>query len=243
MEECKVLVSMDCIFDTVLGTVLRMDDGLVDNLLSNGYWSRNHNELSLLNPDINQTQFNELYNTRDIHTLRHSLRTEYLNVLQTYSNIAQSPDRDNPDNVEYTFTINTFPYVLTSEELTELFTVLKEILGTKRVNHIHASPEDLTLEYLNGTYNRCVFYNFYEWDLLHRAEIVATTKHLPIIIYFPFIFRPEGIEKGDYTLSSMMLKFAFSPAMTLDILPLSLMSVMMPKDDVVEEKVHENQQL
>lgn len=235
MEVCKVLVHLDCIFDTVLGTVIRMDNSLVDGLLSNGYWKRNHNQVSLLNDNIDQNEFDSLYASRDVITLRNSLRTEYLNVLQKYVTMSLSPDTDNPENVEYHITFNTYPYDLPQEELLELFVVLKEILGTKKVTRIHADPKALTLEYLSTNYQKCVFYNFFEWDGLHRAEIVATQKLLPLTIYFPCIFRPEYINKVDFASAISLTKFAFSSVVTLDIIPLNLMSVMIPADDTASD--------
>lgn len=230
MDTCRVLVSLDCIFDTVYGTVVRMGEHLLDGVLSNGYWARNHNQLHHLFPKINQDEFNKLYSERNVDTLKVSLRTEYLNVLQSYTILAKSPDKENPDNVEYTFTINTYPYKLTDNELVELFTVLKEILNTERVYHINAPANKLTVKYLNDNYDRFVLYNFIEWDMFHRKEIVALQKRLPLTIYFPLIFKSEMALTGNVMESTTMTKFAFSPAFTLEIMELGLVSVMIPKN-------------
>ncbi len=192
----RVLISIDCLFDTLLACANDVQPGCTSALLNNGYHNRHSNKLSLILEGFDDAALLKAWNNRGTEVLRKSYRTHMVNVL--VANIKRNNFRheDDPDKCDLQFVINTYPYDLNSDELKELFLVFKEIFDVSKITRVHIPLNEITPEYLYGNYGKIILYDFNEWmHTLHLQLKDCKLKYLSVVV--PFCFAP-GQEETKY---------------------------------------------
>lgn len=172
MRNSKILLELDCLLDTVMGTIVKIDKDFVLPILQSGYYERWHNNMQHLYPKVDQTIFKQLYKDRDVETLKNSHPTYLVSVLANVNIEDKLADYRHPKSLKRMYTINYHPYNLTDEEIL----VFKEVLGDAlfvdgEVEMVSIPLENLTPKVVKDNYDRLIFYNAEPWITYHRDAI------------------------------------------------------------------------
>ena len=228
MKTEKILINIDCIFDTLLGCVFAVNPDWVTPLAQSGYIGRVHNTLSLLYSEIDDELVRQRYLERDIEILQQSRRTNMLTLLADY--IRQSNHNpDHPEALDYQVTINTYPYEIEAADLREMFGFIKDILDVAVLNHIHVPLSKLTPSYIKSYYSRFIIYSLNEWTELHGPALVDC-KIPKVTCVVPLCYRAGMELKGDMQEAMKWTSAGFSSALDVEFVNLSDMSVCIPAD-------------
>jgi hypothetical protein len=166
MKDYNVLIELDCLLDTRLGTVYQMNPDLVLPLLQAGYHNRLHNNLGLLNPDINQNLFLEKYKKRDINTLMVSRKTYLVKILAEFNLRDKIADYSYPESLRRFFTVNYYPYKLTPKQVEAYKEVLEDVLDidpNTSIKMVSIPLEKLNVPYIKTNFQRMIFVNSEPW--------------------------------------------------------------------------------
>lgn len=169
----RLLIELDCLFDTRLGVLASMGDDALKAALNSNYYNR----VSDYFPGIDYDTFKENYSKRDKRTLFNSIVTpigrfakEF--ALATLDNVNNSPFHYQPEII-----VNMYPYVLTPDEQTLIVKGVKELTsGLCNIECVFLSPEKLTPLYLKLNLSILVMYEYDKWLEVH-AQSNEWKKH------------------------------------------------------------------
>ena len=148
---CRVIIEIDCLLDTRLGTLAKFNPDLANVILTdteNLYHERKTDDF----PGISRETFYSLYHDRDIETMFNSRPTNIIKFLiKNHLELATNL-RSQAKNETLVYQINVFPYLLTPVEQEDLILAFKHWLGIKEVivECINFSTLDLTPKYIDS---------------------------------------------------------------------------------------------
>jgi len=235
MQTIKILINLDCFFDVKLATVIEVNEDWVLPLFDNGYITRQHNTLSLLNPEINDSVLEERWKTRDISLLKLTKRTALIKILSDYISQSKEGDPEHPQSVEFKLVINTYPYEFTKKEIKELFICLREILYTEAITRVHIPIGNLTPSYIKSSYDRFVIYNLDEWLLIHGNNLLENPMPL-VTCMTPFCYRKGMENTGEGEEARRQIPASLAPFLDLELINLGDVSVFISPDYFKENK-------
>lgn len=164
-----LLVELDAILDLRAGTVRKLyGEQIADDLVKNvGYRCRKSDELHLIDPRINATDFTFAYLKRDMETLdysRRSLVSTYIN--QLIGKIQLAIDGNNPIINDVEVVVNYYPFDLTDDEKLYIAAGITTTIGlAETVKMVYLPPESITLDFLkNQRVFTYVLYDFDKWS-------------------------------------------------------------------------------
>ena len=112
---CRVIIEIDCLLDTRLGTLAKFNPDLANAILTdteNLYHERKTDDF----PGISRETFYSLYHDRDIETMFNSRPTNIIKFLiKNHLELATNL-RSQAKNETLVYQINVFPYLLTPVE-------------------------------------------------------------------------------------------------------------------------------
>lgn len=241
----RILISIDCIFDTLYGAVKSVNPDWIENLSENGYHTRNHNYLTDIDPAIDMVKVREVYADRDLLVLRNSMMTQLPVWLAANIRRFDGSDEQHPEYMEMSISINTWPYKLPVLWKSEMKKYLTGILGLKnedKLTFCSVALKDLHPLYIQGRYEAFMLPSLDEWVNIHvhnlaKHPIQDVTCTIPLILY------DDKRKEGSNQLAeiSEALRKSFSVALHLDIVELGLMSFIKPvyESDPEEVSTHE----
>ena len=172
-DDYKIIMPLDVILDTHMGTAALINSKAPLEILENDYVKRESNDLWKLTDYFTKEEFIDRYKKRDIMTLKSSVLSNIskyaLNMIQT--KLAESTDRGG--ELRVTVIINVFPYVINKELETYLCAVVHRLfLALTYVEIRDLSMEDLRVEYLKNNNILSLFLNdFNDWIKIHFNEL------------------------------------------------------------------------
>jgi len=226
MEECKLLINIDCLFDTYFSTVIDINPDWAIPLAKADYLERNHNYLSLLHPAIDDDKVKERYESRDLSILKSSKKTNIVDIIRDRVAMSKA-NPTHPEAIDFVITINTYPYVLPKEDLLELFSGLKYIWDIKTLYHVHLHSKDLKPEFIKKTFDKFMLYDFDEWFQYHQ-ELFKHFRMPNVGCIIPYKTVKEHVDKRYDNESIKLIKRAFNIMFDLEIMPLGDMSFKLP---------------
>ncbi len=195
-----ILVPLDCILDTRLGTLYSIHPDLVPKVLDNGYLTRDEDSFPL----VNKEDFKSIYAKRDVRILQDSLPTKCFNFLSEMCQKLMRIASEHPHEFIPKIIINVYPYELTTEEVD---TIIKMVaLKTKKlvdVTAVYMSEKEITPQYCKANLCCMFLYDASEWLDTHAASGAFKLCQIPdITVYMPKIFHgdrptPEKIAELD----------------------------------------------
>lgn len=226
MTPSNVLLSIDCLFDTVLGAVREANDDWVPVLIKNGYNERYTNKLSLINPDIKDDLVDAAFQKRSVSTLKLTYTTPVLSLLARQVEEQSVLSEDHPDKRDIVITINTAPFDdLQDFEIAEIARMVGVItqLPSNKVKTVNIPMRSLTPAVIKASYTQFIIHDLHEWTGYHLSAL-QTTSLLGITCVAPYAIHPtmnlneyqEGVEKA--------LETSYSSHLDVEIVPLSVMS-------------------
>lgn len=195
----RILVSLDSLVDTRLGTIFDIDPKFGATRLNKFYYERSIDEFTGIDPQV----FKDRYAKRDVDTLQRSLVTHVPLLLQALiKGAANEVLRAGPQS-RMVFSINTHPYDLSEEEKAEILAALEISVGDSAEYECVKIPlEFLTPEYCKSQYAAMVMYEFADWMVMH-AEAFKEVRMRNVVIYAPMLLR---VKPSDQELREMSEK-------------------------------------
>jgi hypothetical protein len=179
-----VYVDLDCLLDTRLGTLAKIDDNYAVNAMLGDYFTRTVDEF----PDVNAQTFKEAYAQRDTSVLRRSVLTNIVYLLASFVKSSREDVAKGGQNMGIEFCVNVHPYKLTDDEAKEILNVLQFRLGSDiTISSINVSDQELTPEICKEHYAVMVRYSFHEWLEMH-LEAFKKCKMPSMVLYAPALF-------------------------------------------------------
>lgn len=174
-EEVKrLLVELDCLLDTRLGTIERLHSPSAAKLyLGKEYYDREIDDWALLTEGVvSKTAFEESYRERDTKTLELSRPTRMLGFLSRLTRELDMAKITAPDVEKVEVSVNIYPYQLTPREREVLETLVYSYcsLGTE-VKTTSLSYEEITPSLMRDSYDGVILYEFDRWFTLHAKEL------------------------------------------------------------------------
>ena len=161
-----ILIELDALLDTRLGTISLMDEALARKMLDLDYPNRISDEFNLLLDEIDMSVYNKAYADRDIETLYYSAPTDITLFLnQLINNLIRDGVKGNPQFEGVDVQINTYPYQLTKELEDEFATCIAASLRLDiDVKLVYHSYKDMTTDFIVANkWTFMVMYNFAQW--------------------------------------------------------------------------------
>lgn len=170
MEDSSLLVELDCLLDTRIGTILSIignDQERFNTILGTGYFDRICDKF----PTISHDEFKKAYEKRDINTLKNSQVTKIVYfikefVFRTISNSITSPHQFKPKVI-----VNTYPYKLSKEDSNNILESIRITLNDlPEVELINIPLEKLTPAQVKQNYSIVIMYDYARWLDYHAGK-------------------------------------------------------------------------
>jgi len=193
-DEIKILVNLDGLFDTLVGTFIRIYPDKLKDLLIPKYLNRTTNKLSDIVSGVDDDLIKEGYANRDLTTLQSSKATNLVKELAVFIHKHTSVLEEDPLRADVTLVINTYPYILDKATTKELFLALDEAMLPTTIKTVHMSLADITPSYLKlFTFSQFIVEDFTEWTR-GKEQLVIETPIPNITIMAPLLVLQTGID-------------------------------------------------
>lgn len=171
MDKLGVYVELDCLLDTRLATIARIDQELAAKVIREGY----HKRMSDHFPGVPLDQYKELYANRDHTTLEHSVCTPVVKLVDQICEEFKAEAQTSPDHNGAFVTVNCYPYDVDEEERDILRMSIAEWIGTDvEIDVVSFPREELTPDYIITRYAVLVMYDYYNWMDMHARNFEVT---------------------------------------------------------------------
>lgn len=181
----RIMVQLDALLDTRLGTLSRINPEGIEALVLSGYQSRKVDFFQ----GYDTQQFNEMYAKRDKETLMLSIETKMFLLLGKLVDVLDEQTILRPYHTGVEVVVNTHPYALDEEDkVTIRNTVDYWTKGMAPIKIVTIPPKDLTPEFCKGNYSALVMYDFVEWLTMHIAAF-EHTRMVDVTLYVPAILK------------------------------------------------------
>jgi hypothetical protein len=190
MAREAVYVELDCLLDTRLGTVVRLDELAAVKLINDErYYAREHDDFSVIIPGFDDQAFRELYKNRDEETLVQSRPTNMLAALYGMMEKLVLDSINTPliDKVE--IDVNLYPYKLDKETVDDIKIMIMTYLPFQvRVNAVYLPPAHLTPAHIKETYGLIILYNLSEWFEFNLAGLQSSVRIPAVTMMAPALY-------------------------------------------------------
>ena len=228
-EHDVIMVYLDTLLDTVMGTIAKNDPALAVKLLdSKRYRTRVLDKFA----HITHEQFQEMYAKRDIDTLKHSILTNLPFFLQRIIKDCMVHATQVKMDQELTFIVNVWPYEFDEGMNAMLEACIRyHTFDTSKVSIVRISDEELTPQYVREEIDILIRYTYKDWLYMHRDAFDRyLCPHVTLVV--PQIFQSGMIDNEGMMLCKQMGKSPFELAeealanlIRLKIMPVSLFCV------------------
>jgi len=220
----SILVSLDCILDTRLGTLAKIDPNKVDEiLLTEDYHTRDTDVFEGIDNEL----YKKLYKSRDTNTLANSMITNIMPLLRHLVSKLNEQAVVRPYSDGAKIIVNLYPYKLKKEEQIEIGkAVASWMQGMAPVSLINMSPTQLSPYYCKNTFALMLMYDYEEW-LEGNAELFYKTQMPEISMFVPAIYfndKPSDVELAKMQNESMS-PFQAMESLAKTIIDLTLIDV------------------
>lgn len=165
------LVSLDCLMDTRMGTLKRLNPEAAEKLQASWYHKRTTDTFDRNGSGINQKAFQALYEARDEDTLKQCMMTQLPRHLMALIASLTTTQGMPLLAEQFTIHINLYPYNLSEPVRIAIRQAIEVYTNNAAVvEMVDYSPADLGLSLLKHTYDICFMYDFNEWLMLHTEE-------------------------------------------------------------------------
>lgn len=194
-KKSKVYVELDCLLDTRLGTIAKIDPELVATTLTNeDYYTRDCDEFE----GIDKAVFKEAYANRDKETLALSGATGFCLELGRIVLDLVAESHHNPLRGQVSVVVNVYPYQLTDDEkLMIKHSVTYHTQETVDIDIISLMPTFITADFFREDYVVAVFYDYQQW-FESQMKNIAERPLLDLSVIAPRLFytdKPTDVEE------------------------------------------------
>lgn len=175
MRQC-ILVDLDCLLDTRLGTLIKLDEELATTVIKSDYHLRESDRWGeLVDCEVDQDGYDYLYRSRDLSTLKVSKITTMLPMLsKMIADISESALSD----IESEFVqvrINHHPYKLSDNDIEALKQALMYHIGVPiDLTFVSIPMVGLMPSYIKDTYDGVIMYDVNGWLAKHQNALIES---------------------------------------------------------------------
>lgn len=168
-ETDVVYIELDALLDTRIGILHQHHPELAVSVLRSGKYPK---RLIDRFGSISAKEFDALYATRDIETLKHSILTNVPFFLQRLIKDCVVHASLTKVDQHLHYVVNTYPYNFDNDELKDtLISCLSfHMLDAVEISVVHLSPQELTPTYIKSNFDIMLMYRFQDWLYMHREE-------------------------------------------------------------------------
>lgn len=174
LEAKTLMVDLDSLFDTRLGTILKMGVDPYLKVIKDNYHSRLNDEFSV----IDLERYKELYKARDVETLKHSQVTPVIDFIRSFVFEVVDESIHSPNKFKPKVLLNAYPYTgLSKEEEVELISMLVNLTG--EMADVELCYRDLTKlhpVYLKSNIAVYIRYDYVNWLEHYICDKTLTDK-------------------------------------------------------------------
>lgn len=200
----NLLVSLDMVLDTRLGTLARLDERLPTQVLQNGY----HLRRSDFFDGVDKQAFDALYKARNVETLQASYATNLLPFLKQMVEKLTEKYMDSPLHESINIDLNVFPYVLDEEVAGYMASSVQTWIGPlATVRPVRITDTELTPKVVKDQYDKLFMYEYGQWLEMH-TDAFEITRIPDVELYIPAIIFTE---KPDDEKIAELTKIAMNP--------------------------------
>lgn len=222
-----IYVDLDCLLDTRIGTLAKMDPDLAAQVLANGYHQRTDDFF----PGVDPEAYRQAYASRDADTLMLSLFTNIITFLQACVKSATDEVVLGGQNNGLDIVINVYPYELEPEETELIALALKaKLFGVPNIRTTFTPDEFLTPAYIKETFGMMIRYDFEPW-LEKQAKALEATRMPAVTMITPALYRklPTAKEleelKAEKVHPFRAVEIALAPVMGVRLLDAEVFSL------------------
>jgi len=186
MKKYRVLVSLDVLLDTRMGTLVKMDAQKAKEILLSGKY---HDRRSDFFPGVDKTAFDAAYASRDIETLKLSLPTNAIYMLRDLAAKLGEQAISNPTTAGIEININEYPYTLDAETRDALIESVASWIGYPvPIYVVRMSDAQVTPQWLKGQFEEYYRYDYGDWLEMHAVNGNFARHRIPDVkLYVPGI--------------------------------------------------------
>ncbi len=213
----NIYIDIDTLFDTRYGTLKQFDNKLAADVATSDYYKdRITDEFS----HVGMNHFKELYNKRELSTLKSSFITKIIEPLSMEIDLLANKRLSSGEALIITIEVNTFRYDLDELTTKRIAAGMREYMFNNSVNiiFIDVDPVKLDFEYINSSYEVMFMYDMLWLDYMvgvSKTTAPSTVLYLPSLLLTAITLKDyKEIEKLlDRTceLYSLYIKLVFIP--------------------------------
>jgi hypothetical protein len=230
------MVDLDSIFDTRLATLLLNDQKSAEQSITIDYYRRKDDSFHNTPFEV----FKSLYKNRNTETLKHSVKTLFVNILldfvkSTYQNSVNGFEQKKPKIL-----FNVFPYKLSEEDLTAIRDVFIELTsGFSLLEFIDMPIEQITPIFLRDRIGAFSLYNYTDWLEIHAANDNLKKVSIPAVSLFgPKIhFKKVSVEEKNFLLQNKIDPFDQLQKLANPFVNLKLLDIVMYSADLLPKNI------
>jgi hypothetical protein len=232
----KTYITLDCLWDTLHGTIRKYNDTIALEILANGYLERRSNILSRYHPKIDDNAIKELWCNRDYDTFKLSLTTNMFNMLAMHGHDNRVLEKDHPYKKQLILYLNTYPYNFNKDFLKVLIKLIKEELKCDKVLRIHIPPYEISNDYIKSMDIHRFITHDLEFFLTNHLSNLDPNKCIPFVrVVAPFSFckekaHLENVDKTPIETLCKQIHTTFRAWVDFEILPLQDFSLCPPQN-------------
>lgn len=176
MEKQRLLVDLDVLLDTRLGSISEVNDTAAKLLVCGDYVNRLSDDFeTLTNGLITNEQFREAYLNRSKDTLKRSLMTAFpfalKNIMRELTTLAETT----PVVDEVVLGINYWPYYLTRDEIEVFKMALTHYIGVElsyTLTFVRIPPHTFDPQTFSANWDGYVTYDYDQWIIDHTQALI-----------------------------------------------------------------------
>ena len=196
----RILIELDALIDTRLGTVKRFWPRRINNSNLDEYHSRDHIRIWDIF-GIPKDKYLEHYNARDIDTLAFSFGTKLSVVLRALITTSIMKAETNPHIGQVEITLNLFPYVLNPEVQRAFLNVLDDLLMVDDVDVVKQiitgvdfiDTTVLSAGAIRNEFEGMIIFDLVEW-LSTTNKLTAKEPAPTLTVYFAALLYEDDDE-------------------------------------------------
>ena len=186
-----ILIELDTLLETRLGTVDLLNREWAEKLAMSEYRHRLSDDFNLFVPEIDMVAYKRKYAKRDWEVLAHSAPTEFsVDLSRILDELLFDPKRLSP-NATTEIHVNIYPYDLTDEEKIQMVESIHEITGTIfYIKLVNKPPYSITFETIKTNNWVAIFtydLNLLLTNLITMESIKGKLRCNNVMVYAPHI--------------------------------------------------------
>lgn len=183
----KILVTLDALLDTRIGTIAEFDQELAFHILTNENYHGREYDGFLSYP---HNAFKARYKDRTEETLKHSTLTGMNFLLQHITNLISLDASKQPFHSGPEVIINFYPYQLDKEIEDRIKAAINMRMPLVPISSINLSDENLTTEYIKENITLFISYDITHWLELNLEKLIKNPLN-DLTIYTPKIYHSD----------------------------------------------------